>query len=84
MKNPQGILIFGANGSGKSTLGLELARLLDYKHMDIEEYYFIKSDIPYTISRTKEEVIKLLYNDIINYINFVISSVTGVLGSAII
>lgn len=37
---PKGILIFGANGSGKSTLGRELARVLNYTYMDIEDYHF--------------------------------------------
>lgn len=32
-----GILICGANGSGKTTLGSELAKALNYKHMDIED-----------------------------------------------
>jgi len=36
MCKPQGIIVFGANGSGKTTLGRELARILNFKHMDIE------------------------------------------------
>lgn len=40
MDKTHGIIIFGANGSGKTTLGRELAGLLGFRHMDIEDYYF--------------------------------------------
>ncbi len=50
-----GIIIFGLNGSGKSTLGNELALQLRYKHMDIEDYFFFESNIPYTKKRSKDE-----------------------------
>lgn len=36
MDKPQGIIVFGANGAGKTTLGRELARILNFKHMDHE------------------------------------------------
>lgn len=52
---PRGVTVFGANGSGKSTLGKELARVLEYKYMDIEEYHFMKSEIPYTMERSRKE-----------------------------
>ncbi len=77
MDSPHGIIIFGANGSGKTTLGKELAKKLNYKHMDIEDYHFIKSDIPYTITRSKEECFNLIINDIKIYNSFIISAVTG-------
>lgn len=34
----KGLIICGANGSGKTTLGRALEKVLNYKHMDIEEY----------------------------------------------
>lgn len=74
---PRGIIVFGLNGSGKSTLGPELARLLGYKHMDIEDYYFIESEIPYTNQRSREDVIKLMSDDIKNHNNFVLSALKG-------
>lgn len=40
MNKPHGIIVFGANGSGKTTLGCELAHLLNFKHMDHEDYHF--------------------------------------------
>lgn len=55
MSKPHGIIVFGANGSGKSTFGHELASILNFKHMDIEDYYFEKTEIPYTVERSHEE-----------------------------
>lgn len=83
MSKPHGIIVFGANGSGKSTLGLELARILSFKHMDHEDYHFEKSIIPYTIERSYEECLSLMLADIKKHCSFVISAVTGDFGDTI-
>jgi len=84
MNNPQGIIIFGANGSGKTTLGRELARILNYKHMDIEDYHFENSEIPYTVVRSREDCINLMLADIEKYRSFVLTAVTGDFGDKIV
>jgi shikimate kinase len=73
----RGIIIFGANGSGKSTLGRELARVLNFKYIDIEDYHFEKSEIPYTVERSREDCLNLILDDIKKYKSFVLSAVTG-------
>lgn len=83
MSIPHGIIVFGANGSGKTTLGRELARILNYKHMDIEDYYFEKSEIPYNVARSREDLLNLMLSDIKKYRSFVISTVIGDLGDII-
>jgi len=83
MSETQGIIVFGANGSGKTTLGRELARILKFKHMDIEDYCFEKSEIPYTQLRSREEFLELMLVDIKKYHSFVISTVIGDLGDII-
>jgi len=75
MDKPRGILVFGLNGSGKTTLGRELARVMGFKHLDIEDYCFRESDIPYTDSRPREEWVALMHADIEKYRSFVASSV---------
>ena len=70
-----GIAIVGANGSGKTTLGKHLADLLGYKHMDVEDYYFKDSAIPYANPRTREEVQELLLADIKKQGQFILSAV---------
>jgi len=78
-----GIIVFGANGSGKTTLGRELARILHYKHMDIETYYFKESEIPYTNPRSREDYVNLMLADIEKYRSFVISAADGDFGEKI-
>lgn len=84
MSKPHGIIVFGANGSGKTTLGRELARILNFKHMDIEDYHFEKSEIPYTVERSREDCLNLMLADIDNHRSFVISAVTGDFGEKIL
>ena len=74
---PHGICVCGLNGSGKTTLAAALAQKLHYKHMDIEGYYFPPSDQPYATSRTREEVERLLTEDIRQHPRFVFSAVNG-------
>ncbi len=83
MSKPQGIIVFGANGSGKTTFGRELAGILDFKHMDIEDYCFEKSEVPYTKVRSREDYLNLMLADIEKYRSFVITTVTGDLGDKI-
>lgn len=77
MCKTRGIIVFGANGSGKTTVGRELARILKYKHMDIEDYWFEKTRIPYTAVRPREECINLMLADIEKHRSFVLSAVNG-------
>ena len=78
-----GILIFGSNGSGKTTLGRELARILNFKHIDHEDYAFEESDIPYTVERPFEKCAELMLTDIEKSRGFVLSAVTGDFGDKI-
>jgi len=83
MDIPRGILVFGPNGSGKSTLGRELAETLGFHFMDIETYHFKKSDIPYTLTRSREDCHKLMLKDMEKHRDFVLSAVTGDFGPLI-
>lgn len=78
-----GICICGLNGSGKTTLGAALAEKLGFKHMDVEDYYFPKSDNPYVSARTRDEVEVLLLEDIKQNPCFVFSAVNGNMNSEI-
>lgn len=83
MYKPHGIIIFGENGTGKSTLARHLAHVLGYKHMDIEDYYFKESAIPYTNPRSKEDCEHLMLADIEKCNTFVLSAVWGNFGQSI-
>jgi len=82
MCKPRGIIIFGANGSGKTTTGREVARILGCKHMDIEDYHFEESDIPYTVARSREDCLRLMLADMEEHL-FVLTAVTGDFGDVI-
>lgn len=73
LSKPHRIILLGANGSGKSTLGRELARVLNFEHIDVEEYYFYQSDIPYTAMRPAEERNAMLLADMKKHGSFVMS-----------
>lgn len=73
MSKPYRIIILGANGAGKSTLGRELARVLNFTHIDVEDYYFYETDIPYTAERPAEERNAMLLSDMKKHGSFVMS-----------
>ncbi len=80
-----GIIICGLNGAGKSTLGKALAEKLHFYFIDVEDLYFPKanSNYIYASPRTREEVEKLLFNEIKAHKNFIFSSVKGDYGEDI-
>ncbi|OCX52379.1 adenylate kinase [Mucilaginibacter sp. PPCGB 2223] len=45
------IHIFGASGSGVTTLGLRLAQQLQYPYFDNDDFFWEKSDPPFTVRR---------------------------------
>lgn len=67
------IHIFGASGSGTSTLGKRIAKELNFKFMDTDDYFWIHTDPPYTTKRPREERIGMMKADIENAENVVIS-----------
>ncbi len=70
---PHGIVLLGANGSGKSTLGRELARVLNFSHFDVEDYWFYPSAVPYTAIRPQKERNERLLSDMEKHGSFVLS-----------
>ncbi len=77
------IIICGGNGAGKSTLGRSLAGELGYLFLDIEDYYFAGScpDYLYGEARTKEEVGRLLLQDMRMHGKFILAATKGDYGA---
>lgn len=73
LNKPHGIILLGANGSGKSTLGHMLSDALNFAHFDVEDYWFYKTDIPYTAVRQPAERNEMLLSDIKKHSLFVVS-----------
>lgn len=78
------ILICGLNGSGKTTLGKTLADELGFFFLNDEDYYFLESEIPYTVSRSEEEAKAFILSKLKQYDSTVIVSVKGNLGADIV
>lgn len=81
---PNGIIITGLNGCGKSTVCRLLAEKLNYFSMDVEDYFFIKSDIPYSKFHTHEQTKELMLEDILKHKNYVMATVNCDWGNEII
>jgi len=79
-------LICGLNGVGKSTLGEILANKIGYEFIDNEDLFFPKTDSSYefAISRTKDEVIRLLEKRIEKNNRFIFAAVRGDYGDKLI
>jgi shikimate kinase len=71
------IIVCGGNGAGKSTLGKKLAQALSLPFLDIEDYYFPKTDrrYLYAVQRSAEEAISLLHMDVEQTDGFVLAAV---------
>ena len=81
-----GIQICGLNGCGKSTLGKALAKELDFCFIDNENLYFTRTDAkkPYTNPKSRDEVERLLMDEVYEHRDFVFAAVKGDYGAEII
>ncbi|MDA3847253.1 MAG: hypothetical protein PF505_12045 [Vallitaleaceae bacterium] len=71
------IHIFGASVSGVSTLGKSLSTALDIPVYDFDDYYWLKTDPPYTKKCEKHKRYELLLNDLNGKNDFIISGHYG-------
>ncbi len=70
----RGIIIFGSPGSGTTTLGRDVAKRLGFQHFDLDDYLWRwDTEIPFTVTRPREELIELLMGDISKFPHFVMS-----------
>lgn len=70
----RGIIIFGSSGSGQTTLGREVAKRLGFQHFDLDDYLWLKdTKIPFTVTRPRDELVKLLMRDISKFPHFIMS-----------
>jgi len=70
----RGVILFGSPGAGTTTIGKELAKQLNYPHIDLDDFHWRwDTDIPYTIMRSKNERINLIMDAIVEHENFIMS-----------
>ncbi|WP_294249215.1 adenylate kinase [uncultured Chryseobacterium sp.] len=56
--------IFGASGSGVTTLGHSLGQKLGTAYFDSDDYFWLKSEPPFTMKRDPEERNRMLSRDL--------------------
>jgi len=54
------IYITGASCSGVSTLGAALSKQFDIPHIDVDDFYWMPTDPPYSVKRPPEDRVKLI------------------------
>lgn len=54
------IYITGASCSGVSTLGAALSKRFDIPHIDVDDFYWMPTDPPYSVKRPPEGRVKLI------------------------
>lgn len=67
------IMIFGASGSGTTTLAHRLSIELGFSHLDTDDYYWLKSEIPFELKRDSQERDNLFTSDFKKSENIVVS-----------
>ncbi len=67
------IHIFGASGAGTSTLGRKLAAAIGGCHLDVDDYYWLTTDPPFTEKRDPEARVQLIEHDIRGISKWVLS-----------
>jgi adenylate kinase family enzyme len=67
------IHILGASGSGTTTLGALLAVRLGIPHFDTDDYFWVKTEIPFTRQREVNDRLKLLIADLQGHPSWVLS-----------
>src|SRR5438132_2377767 len=70
---PHRIHILGASGSGTTTLGRALAERLQCPHFDIDDYFWLPTDPPFTHQRARTERQQLLMDDLTAHDSWVVS-----------
>jgi len=67
------IHILGASGSGTTTLGRALAERLQGPHFDLDDYFWLPTDPPFTHQRERTERQRLLMDDVTAHNAWVVS-----------
>ena len=60
MKRPVRVHVFGASGSGTSTLGAALAGHLCVPHLDVDDFYWKKTEPPYRVKVPPPERVRAI------------------------
>ncbi len=77
------ILVIGASGCGTTTLGRELASRLRCTHLDLDDYYWLRTSPPFQQKRDPAERLDLVSRDLLRAPDAVVSGSPMAWGDAI-
>ena len=78
------IHILGPSGSGTTTLGLNLSKAFDCKHLDADDYFWKKTEIPFSEKEEPKKRVNNIKNDILNQDSWILSGSICGWGDALI
>lgn len=64
MEQKKHIHIFGASGSGTTTIAKNVCDILEYEHFDSDNYFWLPTNDPFTVERSKGECMTLMQSDL--------------------
>lgn len=67
------IHIVGASGSGTTTLAQAIARKLDWRHFDTDNYYWEPTNPPFRVKRQRQDRQRLLKTDLTQHDAWILS-----------
>lgn len=67
------LLIFGASGSGTTTLGKEIKKKIGFMHLDVDDYYWQKTEPPFQEKIPLTERNKIFKADFHKFENVIVS-----------
>lgn len=67
------IHIFGASGAGTTTLGNSLSERIQIPHLDTDDFFWMKTDIPFTEKREVGQRVKLLKTELDRHPSWILS-----------
>lgn len=56
------IIVFGASGSGTTTLAKSLAERLSFRHLDVDDFYWVQTAVPFQIKIARSQRVANLRN----------------------
>ena len=60
----QHIHVFGASGAGTTTIAKTVSWQLGYKHFDSDDYFWLPTPDPYTVTRERSACLKMMEEDL--------------------
>jgi len=76
--------VIGASGSGTTTLGRALASHWSVPHADADDYFWVPTEVPYTVKREVPERLRLMHEIFVGRDSWVLSGSVASWGESLV